>query len=100
LPIEFEHIADEVMEQGFNANQQAKDELSDCEKDSDSSSCAGSKYMLKLSLNIKLFYSLFNQINIALMIINVYNTIIESAKVEYHWETGQKPIFLPTTCPK
>jgi hypothetical protein len=34
------------------------------------------------------------------MIINVYNTIIESAKVAYHWKTGQKPTFLLTTCPK
>jgi hypothetical protein len=34
------------------------------------------------------------------MIPNVYSTIIESAKVAYHWKTGQKPIFLPTTCPK
>jgi hypothetical protein len=34
------------------------------------------------------------------MIIDVYSTIIESAKVAYYWRTGQKPIFLPTTCPK
>jgi hypothetical protein len=34
------------------------------------------------------------------MIINVYSTIIESEKVAYHWKTGQKPTFLPTTCPK
>ncbi len=34
------------------------------------------------------------------MIANVYSTIIESAKVAYHWKTVQKPRFLPTTCPK
>ncbi len=34
------------------------------------------------------------------MIIKVYGTIIESAKVAYHWKTGQKQIFFPTTCPK
>ncbi len=34
------------------------------------------------------------------MITNVYSTIIESPKVAYHWKTGQKPTFLPTTCPK
>jgi hypothetical protein len=48
----------------------------------------------------KLFYSSFNQNNIAFMIINFYNTIIESAKVAYHWKTGQKPTFFLTTCPK
>jgi hypothetical protein len=31
---------------------------------------------------------------------NVYSTIIESAKVAYHWKTGQKPTFLLTTYPK
>ncbi len=30
----------------------------------------------------------------------ITNTIIESAKVAYHWKTAQKPIFLPTACPK
>ncbi len=34
------------------------------------------------------------------MITNDYSTIIESAKLAYHWETGQKPTFLPNTCPK
>jgi hypothetical protein len=34
------------------------------------------------------------------MIINVYSTIIEAAKVAYHWKTGQKPTFLQTTCPE
>jgi hypothetical protein len=34
------------------------------------------------------------------MITNVYSTIIESEKVANHWKTGQKPIFLPTICPK
>ncbi len=49
---------------------------------------------------IKLFYSSFNQNNIAFMIINVYSNIIESEKVAYHWKTGQKPTFFPATCPK
>ncbi len=48
----------------------------------------------------KLFYWSLNQSNIALMITNVYGTIIESAKVLYHWKTEQKPTFLLTTCPK
>ncbi len=30
----------------------------------------------------------------------MYSTIIESAKVAYHWKTGKKPTFLPTTCTK
>jgi hypothetical protein len=34
------------------------------------------------------------------MITNVYSAIIESTKVAYHWKTGGKPTFLPTTCPK
>jgi hypothetical protein len=34
------------------------------------------------------------------MITNVCSTIIESAKIAYHWKIGQKPAFLPTTCPK
>jgi hypothetical protein len=35
------------------------------------------------------------------LITNVYSTItIVAAKVAYHWKTGQKPTFLPTTCPK
>ncbi len=34
------------------------------------------------------------------MITYVYSIIIESPKVAYHWKTGQKPTFLPTTCPK
>jgi hypothetical protein len=40
LPIKFEDVADEENEQGFNPNQ-SKDEMSECESDSDSSSCAG-----------------------------------------------------------
>jgi hypothetical protein len=31
---------------------------------------------------------------------NVYSTIIESAKVAYHWKTVKNPKILPTTCPK
>jgi hypothetical protein len=42
LPIEFEDVADEENEQVFNVNQ-SKDEMSERESDSDSSSCAGSK---------------------------------------------------------
>jgi hypothetical protein len=42
LPIEFEGVADEENEQVFNVNQ-SKDEMSECESDSDSSSCAGSE---------------------------------------------------------
>ncbi len=34
------------------------------------------------------------------MITNVYSTPIVWAKVAYHWKTGQKTTFLPTTCPK
>jgi hypothetical protein len=34
------------------------------------------------------------------MVPNVHSTIIESAKVAYHWKTGKKPIFLLTTCSK
>ncbi len=34
------------------------------------------------------------------MITHVNSTIIESAKVSYHWKTEQNPMFLPTTCPK
>jgi hypothetical protein len=34
------------------------------------------------------------------MIAVVYSTIIELAKVAYHWKTGQKSTFLLTTCPK
>jgi hypothetical protein len=37
---------------------------------------------------------------LALMITNVYSTIIESAKVAYLWKTVQAPAFLPTNCPK
>jgi hypothetical protein len=40
LPIEFEDLADEQNEQEFNPNQ-SKDEMSECECVSDSSSCAG-----------------------------------------------------------
>jgi hypothetical protein len=40
LPIEFEDVADEENEQEFNPNQ-FKDEMSECESDCDSSSCAG-----------------------------------------------------------
>jgi hypothetical protein len=42
LPIEFEDVADEENEQVFNVNQ-LKDEMSERESDSDSSSCAGSE---------------------------------------------------------
>jgi hypothetical protein len=49
LPIEFEDVAGEENEQEFNANQ-SKVEMSECESDSDSSSCAGSEQILKLSL--------------------------------------------------
>ena len=42
LPIEFEDVADEDNEQEFNANQY-EDEMSECESDSDRSSCAGSE---------------------------------------------------------
>ncbi len=42
LPIEFEDVADEENEQVFNVKQ-SKDEMSERENDSDSSSCAGSK---------------------------------------------------------
>jgi hypothetical protein len=42
LPIEFEDVANEKNEQEFNANQ-SKDEMTGCESDSDSSSCAGSE---------------------------------------------------------
>jgi hypothetical protein len=38
LPIEFEDVADEENEQEFNVNQ-SKDEMSERESDSDSSSC-------------------------------------------------------------
>jgi hypothetical protein len=40
LPVEFEDVADEENKQEFNANQ-SKDEMSECESDGDSSSCAG-----------------------------------------------------------
>jgi hypothetical protein len=40
--IEFEDVADEDNEQEFNANQY-EDEMSECESDSDRSSCAGSE---------------------------------------------------------
>ncbi len=40
MPIEFEDVADEKNEQKFNSNQ-FEDEMSECESDSDSSSCAG-----------------------------------------------------------
>jgi hypothetical protein len=33
------------------------------------------------------------------MITNVYSTIIESAKVAYHWKLGKNNILM-TTCPK
>jgi hypothetical protein len=39
LPIEFEEVANKKNEQEFNLNQ-SKDEMSECESDSDSSSCA------------------------------------------------------------
>jgi hypothetical protein len=50
LLIEFEDVADEENEQEFNVNQ-FKDEMSEPESDSDSSSCTGSDYIFKLSLN-------------------------------------------------
>ncbi len=40
LPIEFEDVADEENGQEFNPDQ-SKDEMSECESDSDSSSCTG-----------------------------------------------------------
>jgi hypothetical protein len=40
LPFEFEDVADEENKQEFNPNQ-SEDEMSECESDSDSSSCAG-----------------------------------------------------------
>jgi hypothetical protein len=40
--IEFKDVADEEYEQEFNAHQ-SNDEMSECESDSDSSSCAGSE---------------------------------------------------------
>jgi hypothetical protein len=40
LPIEFEDVADEENEQGFNPNH-SKDEMSELESENDSSSCAG-----------------------------------------------------------
>ncbi len=49
MPIEFEDVANEENEQVFNVNQ-SKDVMSECESDSDSSSCAGSEQILKLSL--------------------------------------------------
>jgi hypothetical protein len=49
LPIEFEDIVDEENGQKFNANQ-SKDEMSERESDSDSSTCAGSVLILKISL--------------------------------------------------
>jgi hypothetical protein len=42
LPITFEDEATEENEQEFNANQSI-DEMSECESDSDSSSCTGSE---------------------------------------------------------
>jgi hypothetical protein len=39
LPIEFGDVADEKNEHEFNPNQ-SKDEMSECESDSESSSCA------------------------------------------------------------
>jgi hypothetical protein len=42
LPIEFEDVADEETEQVLNVNQ-SKDEMSEHESDSDSSSCTGSE---------------------------------------------------------
>jgi hypothetical protein len=40
LPIEFKDVADEESEQEFNPNH-SKDKMSECENDSDSSSCTG-----------------------------------------------------------
>ncbi len=40
MPIEFEDVADKENEQEFNPNQ-SKDEMSEYESDSGSSSCAG-----------------------------------------------------------
>jgi hypothetical protein len=49
LPIEFKDVANGENEQEFNANQ-SKDEMSERESNSDSSSCSGSEYILKLIL--------------------------------------------------
>ncbi len=46
------------------------------------------------------FYWLFDESNMALMITNVYSTLIECAKVAYNCKTGQKITLFPTTCPK
>jgi hypothetical protein len=42
LQIEFRDFANEEIEQEFNPNQ-SEDEMSECESDHDSSSCAGSE---------------------------------------------------------
>jgi hypothetical protein len=49
LQIKFEDVADEENEQVFNVNQ-SRDEMSERESDSDSSSSTGSEKILKLSL--------------------------------------------------
>ena len=49
LQIELQDVANEENEQKFNANQ-SEDEMSECESDSDISSCAGSELRLSLSL--------------------------------------------------
>jgi hypothetical protein len=46
-PIEFKYVADEENVQEFNPNQ-SKDEMTECESDSDRSSCAGGENILKL----------------------------------------------------
>jgi hypothetical protein len=46
LPLEFEDLTDEEIEEEFNPNQ-SKDEMSECKSESDSSSCAGSEKILK-----------------------------------------------------
>ncbi len=61
LPIEFEDVADEENEQKFNPNQ-SKDEMSECENDSDCSSCAGGEYKYWNEKVLKeLIYWSFNQ---------------------------------------
>jgi hypothetical protein len=42
LPIEYDDVANEENEEEFNAKQ-SKNEMSECESDSDSSSCAASE---------------------------------------------------------
>jgi hypothetical protein len=46
LPIKLEVVANEGNDQEFNGSQ-SKDEMSECESENDSSSGAGSEYILK-----------------------------------------------------